>query len=273
VVGGRAPGGEEGGARSGDQAGAVSPAGRRGGNVFDPSRVRIEWTYGIYALAAEEWNSRPFELTPLRDQEGYQYPPCTILTVEHLWRERAQVADEPTAEQTYKLQLSGNGLSMDRQVTQAQAFSVVAAVMGGQQGVAGTGLPATGTGGSPPFAGPAGRPGVTIGEFVSEAGAGSQAEKIVTIAAYLMRNQGRETFTKDDVRGAFKDAGEPTPGNFHRDFQKAVADKKWIAKHQGSSSDFYVTNTGFKAVDAGFDGPKPPRKRARKASKAPAKKK
>jgi hypothetical protein len=165
------------------------------------------------------------------------------------------VADsvEPTIDATaqtatYKLSLSGHGVSVERQVSEDVALRVIALTMGGDR------PPLS------PLASAAAQPGPTrrlqavdlsVGEFLTEVEAKRNPDKIVGIGVYLHDQIGRATFAREDVKAQFQAAGESPPANFSRDFNWALG-AKWLAAPSGAPKEFYVTKTGRAAVDAHF---------------------
>jgi len=169
----------------------------------------------------------------------------------------------------YEVSVRGGGLAFERTVQESVALQVLAVVMGG--GVAsppagaspGFAIPKAPTG-TPPAAGSDGEPPLTVGEFLADASAKSNPDKITAIAAYL-KQAGTLRFSPEDIRNQFPQAGEALPANFSRDFRQTVANK-WIAPDPPAGKDqYYITATGLAAVRSGFTGSKKaasPRKRA-----------
>ncbi|CAM5320723.1 hypothetical protein [Streptomyces chartreusis] len=82
-------------------------------------------------------------------------------------------------------------------------------------------------------------------------GARTIPEKITAFAAYLMQEEGHETFTQNDVRGLFQRARERIPSHFTREFDKAVQ-AGWI--HEGAAKgQFYLSQAAENVIDNRFD--------------------
>jgi len=109
---------------------------------------------------------------------------------------------------------------------------------------------------------------MAIREFLNTSSAKRNPDKITAIAIYLRDHLDRETFSRDDVKGLFRKAGEPVPGNYARDFAVAVS-SGWIAEDHNTSGEYYVTNSGEEALAEGFQA-KPTRTK-RKRTKGAAK--
>lgn len=77
-------------------------------------------------------------------------------------------------------------------------------------------------------------------------GATRNSEKIVALAAYVMRDGG-ETFKVEDVKGAFRSARENPPGNFSRDLDGAIS-SGWVGDAGGG--EYFLTSK----VDGVLDG-------------------
>jgi hypothetical protein len=155
--------------------------------------------------------------------------------------EEAPEASEPT----YELKLTGNGVTIERTVPSGVARAVVALVMGGSPAASGSFRSPSRPLGSPAAA--TVEPGQSVGEFITEVEAKRNPDKIAAIAVYLADAQGLQTFTRDEVRSMFQLAGEPLPGNFHRDFSWTVTNK-WLGEQHGTPGAYYVTKTGRQAV-------------------------
>ncbi|GAB2574422.1 hypothetical protein GCM10009593_10810 [Microlunatus antarcticus] len=110
---------------------------------------------------------------------------------------------------------------------------------------------------------------ITLGEFVEDSGAKTFPQKICVTGYFLWKKQGRDTFTRDDVRNALIAAHEDMPGNFGRDWLTA-ASTKLIASNDNKA--FSITRTGRVAVESNFqDAPKArPARRPRKTSSPPS---
>lgn len=145
----------------------------------------------------------------------------------------------------YRLQLTGPGLTLDRSVDEARAMRVMAVVMGVRpKPDAQLGAAAGNSMLDPDDAE------MTVGEFVDEVDAKRNPDKIATFAAYLKRYRNQPSFTRDDIRPMFEEAGEPVPGNYGRDFRWAVG-SKWIASPDNGRT-YFITRTGEAAVESHF---------------------
>jgi hypothetical protein len=190
------------------------------------------------------------------------------------------IQDEPQPDPTVaEITVTGPGISITRPVNEATMSSVIALLFGGalaapaaplMRGGAKSGI-GGGSGG-----GATGRTeqslqwdeDLTLGEFITEAGARSFPQKICTAGYYLINFQGAESFTRDEVRTALADAHEDMPANFSRDWS-AAASSHFIAAKQGEAGQFIIPRTGRTAVTSHFQDV--PRRRAtRKTAKKPS---
>jgi len=162
----------------------------------------------------------------------------------------------------FELKLDGNGIRVERRVDAATAWRVLAALMEADGAAAAspsvpamaapqTAAPAAAR--QPPANGQPASPGQSVHslrEFLDAHEPGRNVETIVAIATYLKAHRGMDTFTKEDVRKGFREASEPVPGNYGRDFNWARS-AGWIA-NTDTRGGYYVTETGRKAVEANF---------------------
>lgn len=103
---------------------------------------------------------------------------------------------------------------------------------------------------------------MSIVEFLRETSPQTNAQKIATFAYYREHMEGHPHFSRDDLKGYFASAKEAAPGNFDRDFAKAVQ-AGWIHEEGGNS---YLTNSGSTAVENKF----PQGSRIKSSTKKPA---
>jgi hypothetical protein len=93
----------------------------------------------------------------------------------------------------------------------------------------------------------------------------TNGQRIAVFAAYREEIEKKGNFAKGDLEGYFAKAKLAAPGNnYTRDYKKAVSEG-WI-HDDGANS--YLTQTGQRAVAAGFGGKAKPRgKAAKKAAR------
>lgn len=160
---------------------------------------------------------------------------------------------------TYRLTLKGDGVTVEREVTEDHARQIIAIVMGGAAMAGAPARPSASAGGITRAASgqiPA------LREFVDEVGAQRNPEKIVAIGAYLVDHLGQDNFSREEVKSQFKNAGEGVPGNYPRDFRWAII-AGWIAPDPNTSGRFFVTDSGRDALTQKF--PDEIRERTRQA--------
>jgi hypothetical protein len=174
-----------------------------------------------------------------------------------------EAADQPAEPigPMYKLSLKGDGITVEREVSGDIAGDIIAVVIGGGVPVRGVRAPARTVPRSPS--------GMSIREFIDEAGAKKNPQIVTAIGQYLIDHEGQERFTRSDVKSKFAQAGEPVPANLGRDVSLAVS-SGWVA--ESSRNEFYVTESGRHAIESRFEGRKIRRPRRRAVKKAPPKK-
>lgn len=151
--------------------------------------------------------------------------------------------DEKATAPDYQLTLKGNGITIDRSISEDMAAGVIAVLMGSRpvaiRGVGQSG--ATASAARPPAGS------LTAGEFVMESGAKRNPDKIAAFGVFLIDQVGNESFTREEMRQTFQRAGEPIPANFPRDFGWAIRNK-WISAVIGSPNEYVITNAAREAV-------------------------
>jgi hypothetical protein len=92
-------------------------------------------------------------------------------------------------------------------------------------------------------------------EVVRTANPATNPQRLAVFAHYREYEEGQPNFARSDLLPYFAMAKEPKPGNYDRDFASAVREG-WIHEDGAKS---YLTETGRKAVEAGFAGKAKPR--------------
>ncbi len=82
-------------------------------------------------------------------------------------------------------------------------------------------------------------------------------EKIAVFAYFREKYENKPQFSREDLRTYFARARTAPPGNYDRDFVRAVQ-KGWIHEEDSES---YLTSRGVEAVESGFAAAKPARTR------------
>jgi hypothetical protein len=149
----------------------------------------------------------------------------------------------------FALQLTGEGINIEREIDQRAALQVLQIVMGGAITV-----PAS-------VAGPVGNAqsketvSLSLREYLDKIGASKKPDQITTIAHYSCEYEKQEDFDREDIRSRFLTAREPLPGNFGRDFGVALKNG-WLAEVHGKKNRFYVTAKGVQAINNQFSNGK-----------------
>jgi hypothetical protein len=171
-----------------------------------------------------------------------------------LWNRRVAV-DTDVNEENFAVSIVGDGVTIEKNVPAHVARQLISLVIGGaasygpvsrqETSVATNG--AAGSAHSPH----SGARRTSLREFLEDSQASRNPDKITTIAKYLAQHEEMELFTKDDIKGKYRSAGEAAPANFPRDFAWAVRNG-WVAEDPKSAGSFYVTSKGHAAVENKF---------------------
>lgn len=181
------------------------------------------------------------------------------------------MTDATTPAPQYDFSLTGDGISITRKVPEAVARSIIALVLGGAV------MPTREISfAQPPNASgsmPAPRHAherLSLREYLDDVGATRNPDKITAIGQFMLEQEERDLFTRDDVKSRFRSAGEAAPGNFPRDFSLAVR-TGWISEDPKSPGSFYVTKKGREALQGGFvaEVRRPPSKKRRRDGSDP----
>lgn len=190
-----------------------------------------------------------------------------------------EVMEVESNEDLYAVSIDGNGIKIQKSVPAHIARQMVNVIMGGaipcepvsRQEAPVSKNSSSGTGHAPPSGGRR----TSLREFLDESKASRNPDKITAIAEYLVVHEAIELFTRDDIKGRYRVAGEAAPANFPRDFAWAVKNG-WVAEDTKTQGSYYVTQKGRAAIDNKFSDEvrkatlKPSgRKRSRKAGSAP----
>lgn len=147
----------------------------------------------------------------------------------------------------YSLSLRGDGIALDREIDESTALDVISLVMSSGGGTvidAGGGVVVRHNVPRPR------RGGQSLREYLDEVQAKRNPDKILAVGKYISNETGKN-FTRDDVKSRFQTAAERVPGNYGRDFWWTMKNG-WIAEATDARGEYYVTDTGDKALEAKF---------------------
>ena len=163
---------------------------------------------------------------------------------------------EKEANSGYRLTLKGDGITVERDISEVLAKDIIAMLLGGNALQASLKLPTSSAAIPQQNHGQqqnsSSAPRKSLREYFNEVGAKKNPQKILVIAGYLVKFMGKETFSIADIRPQFKVANEPIPANLNRDFQ-IVSQNGWIAPDHAQRKMFFITQTGLDALDNGFE--------------------
>lgn len=153
------------------------------------------------------------------------------------------------AEDVYELSLKGPGITINKGVDARTAAAIAQMAVGGAGQAPRVQSP--GLAPSREVSANAGQL-LSLREFLQQVNLsiGNHA-KITAVGRYMRDFEAQADFSRDDIRGRFRAAGEPQPANFPRDFQKAIR-AGWIAEDPKSPSHFYITRTGDELIGQGI---------------------
>jgi hypothetical protein len=153
---------------------------------------------------------------------------------------------------SYKIQLTGPGLSLERELSEDQAHSVLMWLISGEP------LSAVSLAKAPlrrEFTAertPTITARLSVREFMQEYDPVRIPDKIACFALFLRDQRDMKEFTKNDLVAIFQEAAEPLPMNLARDIQTAKQ-LAWIAPIPNSTPlAFYLTHKGEAAVGQKF---------------------
>jgi hypothetical protein len=156
----------------------------------------------------------------------------------------------------FKLELKGDGISVNKEISQDMARQVLDIILGGSAKSPTLSPRREGVvqhAGNPTIS-PYSRPfddRISLREYLDAVNAKRNPDKITAIAGYLKEQENIESFTREDIKVRFRTAGEAPPGNYSRDFNWAVSNG-WLAPENGIPDHYWLTSTGEKAIGEQF---------------------
>jgi hypothetical protein len=160
-----------------------------------------------------------------------------------------------------KISITGK-LTYHDEISVGQAAQIIAFI----DASSGSGLtvPATAMRPAAPSLQLAARIATTPREALDNSGARTNPEKLLAFAALVLQ-EGKETFTLEDIRPLFRRARETAPKNLSRDFDVVV--RSGWADGADTKGEYYITKQGMAALEAGFAKDSPPRKQGASSSR------
>ena len=150
-------------------------------------------------------------------------------------------------EKPVKIQISGK-LSYADDITLNQAAQIIAFIDSSSS--MGTVIPAADTRLAPVSIASGGGRSANAREILDSSGAKTNPEKIVAFAS-LVLDDGKDTFTLEDVKPLFRRAREATPKNITRDLDAAVR-AGWVTDAD-EKGEYYLTKKALEVVESGFN--------------------
>lgn len=150
----------------------------------------------------------------------------------------------------YKLTLKGDGITVERNVSEQIAKEIISMVLAGDSRSSIAQRPSINKSPQPEWS-PVSKK-QSLREYLNEVNARKNPQKILAIAHYLSTHMGKGTVSVTDIRPQFRLANEPLPANLNRDFQ-TTAQNGWIAPDHDDYKMFYITQTGLDALANKFE--------------------
>lgn len=179
--------------------------------------------------------------------------------------EEGDLAEEEL--ETYQLIVKGNGITVERAISNDQLVTVLSIVLGGSRALAGAVAPATRTGsGREDSLSGSSRPGMALREYLNDVVPKSSPQKLVVAALYQRETLEKEATGRDEFKTLLQRAGEQIPKNLGRDISVAVR-SGWLEEDHAEAGRYYVTRTGEDAVRNRFGGDNSKSQRAKRRPK------
>lgn len=138
--------------------------------------------------------------------------------------------------------IKGNGLSFEREIDENTASQVIALCLS-------TSKRQTETGTTSPFS--TNVKDDSLIEYINRYSPKRNPDKILTFAGFLYVSRQQQYFRTKDIKHLFRDAREPAPANFNRDFNWVISNG-WITEVFGKKGYFQITNSGLKVLKENF---------------------
>lgn len=152
---------------------------------------------------------------------------------------------------TVKISIEGDGLQYGGETNLHKAAQIIAFMGAEQSSLQNSGARvATSSSLMAPSTSVAQSNMMTPRQFINQAGAKTNVQKIAVIAKYL-KDQGREVFVRSEIVEEFRRAGEVSPKNIGRDIKEAVI-AGYICESPDQTGEYYLTNEGEEAVMGKF---------------------
>lgn len=152
---------------------------------------------------------------------------------------------EPKGDETFTVSLVGPGIDVKREISANKVPLVLGVLMGSELHNAADTKQDSGSIKSQA------RVKISLREFLDDVKAMTKPDQIVAIGHYMSIHEGKETFSREDIKARFQSARERLPSNFPRDFNAAIG-KAMIAEDHATSGQFYITKTGDQAIQRRF---------------------
>lgn len=167
---------------------------------------------------------------------------------------------------TVKISIEGEGLQYSGETNLHKAAQIIAFMGTEQSSLQNSGASAAAPSSLMAPATPAMQTNMTPRQFINQAGAKTNVQKIAVIAKYL-KDRSREVFVRNEIVEEFRRAGEVSPKNIGRDIKETVI-AGYICESPDQTGEYYLTNEGEEAIIEKFTMEKDGKKSKPKAKKA-----
>lgn len=162
--------------------------------------------------------------------------------------------DESEERKRYEIEISGNGLTFERQISEEKVVQILGILLGSGVDV-GVSPSKTGsaTAGQETYTadagdtGPDGEPSQSIAEFMNDVGASNNYERLAAITLYNRDILEKDRVHREEFPSWFEKAGRSAPSNLPRDIKNAQG-KGLIAESHGEDDCYYPTKKAEKRL-------------------------
>jgi hypothetical protein len=147
-----------------------------------------------------------------------------------------------------KVHLEGDGLTFEDETNVFNAAQIIGFLKNSESLTGGA--PSGGVASQPPLLGNT-QTRTSPREALQTSGAKTNPQKIAVLGHYQAAANNHEGFTIDEVKAAFKRAGEPLPKNLGRDVQAAVT-SSLIYEEDGETGYYILSESAVEAIESGF---------------------
>lgn len=152
-----------------------------------------------------------------------------------------------------KLKISGDGMSIDKDITLMQAGKIIAFIGSETENIGSTEQPVYPM--APLLEQPVDEPKRSVRELIDNANPKTHPQRITVFGHFLAQSSPNGFFTSDEIKEQYQLAREKSAGpHFNREIDKAIG-AGWIEAVRGEKNTFFVTRKGEDAIGSAFSSP------------------